>query len=1259
MDHCDKERRKVNPRERANIFSLITFSYLVGLFKKAFKRDLKEEDLYEVLTKCNSKRCGNKLEEQWIVETEKNEQPSVVRMLWRRYGWRYVWMCFVHAVVQIFRTVLEPYAITNLIAYFQPGQTTLTKTDGYHYGALLIFARLSFRFFIHNYILWVQQLGLEVKTSFSSLLYRKALRITPTFLSKITLGNIVTLVTKDVHTFKDAIWILSDVSYAVIQVCIVSYLIFAKIGSTSFIGIGVLFLSIPVQVLIGKWINKLRLETGEKTDERLQVTQETLSTIRIIKMYAWESFFQDKINAARRKEVNKMLRGFYLRTVLVLIGVLTSNLGFYILIIAYIWMGFSSDTTIVFYLLSNFHALRETLGVKIPYNIGKVAELMSAGTRVNRLIKADELHPHYFDYIPAYKPLVEMKEAKVHIGNKEILNIISLTADTGLTIVTGSVGSGKSSLLKTILQDYPLTSGNIISYGRISYASQDPWLFPSSIKQNILFGEQFNEKRYLDVIRVCALQYDFDLLEKADETIVSDRGMNLSKGQQARINLARAIYKESEIYLLDDSLTALDAHVKDYIFEECIKNYLKDKICILVSQTANHIDEADNVIIMDRGQIVDSGKPNEKIIQEVREMVLEDDDLENDVIEDEEDTEKDEESKLLETEQTTVGKNIYREVKKEGKVNLVVYHKYIVFGGGLIMVLVNLVLVITTQTTQSLADKLLTKWVDEKQKVLTLQEEIQFPSVTTNIFDLNHTVSKAEATENKTFRMYSVFLLSNTILALMMTYAIFDFCRRASIKLHTALVGSVVNSVMSFFDSHFIGNVLNRFSEDLAQIDEHLPFILKECLGVLFATIGHIGLVLTVDTRFIIYISIVCFLLLVIRTIYIPTGRSLKRLEASSRSPMIGHLNATLDGLTTIRAYKAERILIDEFDRHQDLYTSAYYTSICSLRGFNFFMDCIGSTLLISVVINFLFFDTGASAGNVGLALTQVTSLGNSIQWGLRQWSEMENNMTSVERVLEYAGIPSEKKGGEVLDNWPTDGTVEYENVCLAYNNEKILKNLTFEVEPKQRIGIVGRTGAGKSSLISSIFRLYDVQGKILIDGVDIRRLSLKFLRKKLAIIPQDPVLFSGTARTNLDPFREFEDEELWSVLEKVDLKNSISNLDNVIGSVSNFSCGQKQLFCLARALLRKSKILILDEATANMDHETDARLHKTISQHFTDCTVFIIAHRLHSILECDKVMVLDKGVLIEFDDPLSLLENENGIFHKMVKQAGLLNYLS
>lgn len=386
----------------------------------------------------------------------------------------------------------------------------------------------------------------------------------------------------------------------------------------------------------------------------------------------------------------------------------------------------------------------------------------------------------------------------------------------------------------------------------------------------------------------------------------------------------------------------------------------------------------------------------------------------------------------------------------------------------------------------------------------------------------------------------------------------------------------------------------------------------------------------------------------------------------------MGHLNASVEGLTTIRAYKAEEVLKDEFDKHQDLANSAYYMVMTTSRAFGFIMDFAGAMFVVFIIVILLFGDirkylfflvnltdsdqpssssSGISVGDVGLALTQVMMLTGYLQWAVRQWADLENCMTSVERVLEYTEIEQEDTTGGAINDWPKDGSVKYQGVSLSYiSGTKVLKNISFSVNPGEKIGIVGRTGAGKSSIMSTLFRLYKYEGKIIIDGIDIASVSVNFLRKNISIIPQDPVIFEGSVRDNLDPHHLYTDKELWDVLEKVRMKDLIPNLNEDVLSLS-LSSGQKQLLSMARAVIRRNKIVVLDEATANMDEESDLLVHNLIQEHFTDCTVIMIAHRLSTILHCDKVMVMDNGNVAEFDDPKTLLTNKDSLFYAMKHQ--------
>ncbi|KAJ3656713.1 hypothetical protein Zmor_015763 [Zophobas morio] len=1251
MDHIGKQTKEVHPRQKANIFSLISFFYTLRLFRKGTRRDLEEEDLYEVLPKYTSKRLGDKFEREWERQKKQNNKNSILRLLWAVFGKHVILLGITQLISKTILIIFHPHALSKIISYFNPGQTEMTKNDLYLWSGLLIGVNLIDVFYAHNYHMEMAALGIKIRAAFCSFIYRKALKLNPAQLGDISIGKIVTLITKDVSCLERFSYLVNDLWIAGLKAGVAGYVVYRKINVAAFAGVGFFFLILPIQVYLGTKAAKLRLKMCKKVDERLQKTQETLSAIKIVKMYTWEKYFNDKVIDAREKEIRGMQLIFYLKFIILQIGLLNGKIAFYLLIMTYKWLGNHVTAEIVYYIDYSFHILSHTLGIRFPSAISQVAEVTASVKRLGNVLKALEVQetPEETDLV--IKPKVALNNVDVTFKEKHVLHSINLNVDLGVTLITGQVGSGKSFLLKTILKEFEPSNGTVLTQGRISYASQEPWLFPSSIKQNILFGEKYDETRYQEVLKVCALLYDFELLAEGDATIVEDRGNNLSKGQQARVNLARAVYKESEIYLLDDCLSALDSQVSDFIFKECIMKFLQNKLVIFVSHNVSHVKEVDNVVIMRNGVVtshVKSAEISEKdILQEVdaEETTIESgDDLEVEA-------EADEETKIIT--ETTTERKVYQEVKKKGKVDFDVYKKYLDFGGGIWALLLVVSLYGTAQFFDSYGDKLVSRWVNFEQEIANLT---LFNTTNTTVLQ-----AKEEAEDNRDYvlQMFTAMIILNTVFSVFKSVGFYSVIRRASINLHKYMITHVINATMHFFDTNFIGNILNRFSKDLTTTDEYLPIIYHYVFGTGLYVTGVIVVIATVNVYFLIPTTFFLGLLIVLRMYYLKTARSLKRLDAITRSPVVGHLNATLEGLTTIRAFKAENSLRDEYDRHQDLYTSATYIFTNMMRAFAFGLDFLCTLFIAAVIARFVFSNDVFLAGSVGLAISQALRMTGTLQWGVRIWAEMENCMTSVERVLEYTEVKQESTQGQDLDNWPKEGEVKYQNVYLSYNesDEYVLKNISFTAHPQEKIGIVGRTGAGKSSIISTLFRLYEVDGTIAIDGVDTKLMSLDCLRKHISIIPQDPVLFTGTIRDNIDPEGQYTDDVIWNAIDSAYLKKLIPSLDyEITESGSSFSVGQRQLICLARAIVRNNKIIVLDEATANMDPETDELIHQTIHKSFKDCTVFTIAHKLHSIINCDKIIVMDKGEMIECGDPDSLLQNKKGNFYRMVKKAGIMD---
>ncbi|KAK2941716.1 Multidrug resistance-associated protein [Blattamonas nauphoetae] len=860
-------------------------------------------------------------------------------------------------------------------------------------------------------------------------------------------------------------------------------------------------------------------------------------------------------------------------------------------------------------------------------------------------------------------------------GSATTLSDINISLKVGsLTMIVGGVGSGKSSIGAAIIGDIERLSGNVKIRGSIAYCPQVPWINNDTVRGNIVFGSPFDEQKYLETVRVCALEPDFKTLSAGDQTAIGEKGVNLSGGQKARIQLARSIYSNRDIYVLDDPLSAVDAHVGRYLMDECILGKLKGKTVMLMTNQLQFLNSADCVILLHNGHVVAQGTYEElrakginfdKYIiktEETKEKKEEEKEKETEEDKDENKTDNTKLDDLAKGADSEAGKQIITEEEmKTGSVPWSYYFRYLGTLFPIPLLLLFFLLVLACEAIPLLQGM----WLGV----------IPNP----NMF----------GGDKYYYWKIGVFGLSVPVsLVLMIGRATLLACgsKRSNRIIHNELLTNVMRCPTSFFDTTPLGRIINRFTGDLSQTDMMLLSMFMNILNMLIGVVGQIVIV-SIQNIFFLCIGIpILVVFYIITKVYMRAARNLQRLDSIARSPVISLYSEVISGagLSTIRAFGLE-----------DVWKAKFYTALDDwcVRTVLFMEGKVWATTYTGLVL-ILFMGGVVGLGWAFMTPAQLSvSVNSALSFSFLafyvviQMVDLESKMTSYERLRFYtSNLPQETTKVEVTppEEWPTAGNVRFDSVSFRYRHGLpfVLKDVDFEIKAGEKIGICGRTGAGKSSMLFALFRLIELdpklepkmidtqtgflidtdpneepnKGRVLIDGVDISKVDLGRLRRSIAIIPQDPTLFTGTVRHNLDLASKRSDDRIWEVLDMVEMREVIANLpagldSEVAEGGSNFSTGQRQLLCFVRAILNNCRIVVLDEATASVDVETDEKIQKTIRQQFSDKTVIVIAHRLNTIMDSDRIIVMDKGRVVEYDSPGNLKTNPDSAFNGLIRR--------
>lgn len=1276
---------RVTPYSEAGLFSIVTLSWLNPLLSTGAKRPLELRDIPLLAPKDRAKTCYKVLNSNWekLKYENPNKQPSLTIAIWRSF-WKEAAVNAIFAGVNTLVSYVGPYLITDFVDYL--GGKIAYKHEGYVLASVFFSAKLIETLTSRQWYVGVDILGMHVRSALTAMVYRKGLRLSSSARQCHTSGEIVNYMAVDVQRVGDYSWYLHDIWMLPLQIVLALAILYKTVGIAMVATLVATIISIVVTIPLAKMQEEYQDNLMGAKDERMRKTSECLKNMRILKLQAWEDRYRVKLEEMRNVEFKWLRKALYSQAFItfifwgspIFVSVITFGTS--------ILLGHELTAGSVLSALATFRILQEPLR-NFPDLVSMIAQTKVSIDRISGFLLEEELQEDAtINVPPAFTSnAIEIKDGEFcwdPSASIPTLTSIQLKVKRGMRVaVCGVVGSGKSSFLSCILGEIPKISGEVRISGSAAYVSQSAWIQSGNIEENILFGSPMDKQKYKGVLHACSLKKDLELLAHGDQTIIGDRGINLSGGQKQRVQLARALYQDADIYLLDDPFSAVDAHTGSELFKEYILTALANKTVIFVTHQVEFLPAADMIMVLKEGRIIQAGKYEDLMqagtdfnaLVSAHHEAIEAMDILEYASEDCSETSQVDASRLrkrLTTSASNVDSlndaksenkhqsdiKIIKEKKKKsnrrkkqlvqeeererGKVSFKVYLSYMAaaYKGALIPLII---LAQTAFQALQIASNWWMAWANPQTEG-----------------------DKAKTSSMTLLVVYMILAFGSSCFVFVRAILVATFGLAAAQKLFVKMLRTVFRAPMSFFDSTPAGRILNRVSVDQSVVDLDIPFRLGGFASTTIQLLGIVGVMSKVTWQVVFLLVPMAIACLWMQKYYMASSRELVRIVSIQKSPIIHLFGESIAGAATIRGFGQEKRFMKRNLYLLDCFSRPFFCSLAAIEWLCLRMELLSTFVFAFCMTLLVSFPHGTiDPSMAGLAVTYGLNLNARLSRWILSFCKLENKIISIERIHQYCRIPSEApaiiESHRPPASWPDHGTIQLIDLQVRYkeNLPMVLHGVTCLFPGGKKIGIVGRTGSGKSTLIQALFRLIEpVSGKIIVDGIDISTIGLHDLRSRLSIIPQDPTLFEGTIRVNLDPLEEHSDHEVWQALKKCQLGEVIRRTEQkldtpVLENGDNWSVGQRQLVALGRALLKQARILVLDEATASVDTATDNLIQKIIRTEFRDCTVCTIAHRIPTVIDSDLVLVLSDGKVAEFDTPQKLVEDKSSMFLKLVSE--------